>query len=336
MNLYERCNYVVKKQHLIIKIKSMFHPSIKSKPDEDICILLKLDNHPWNYICDCGDASKLTVKDCQNTAAIFISHTHIDHFCNFDTILRHQLGIQRRVIICGPIGIAKQVQAKILSYTWNLIEANSIIYEIREIIDEQTIQIYEIQPPKWELKLIKENTSTLFENKQFGVQFTILDHKIPSIAYLFKEKDSIKIELAGSGLKGGRWVSVLKLAFETNNLNQKIITEEKEYIAKDLFPLLHKKIGHSVGVILDHAATKANHLKIRKLFIDCDLAFIECNYKTAESDLAEKNHHSYATKSGEIMRLTRVKEAIPVHFSRRYESGEIEEIIEEFNNAYLT
>ena len=117
----------------------MILPELKSKIGEDISILVRLDNHTPSYICECGDASELTLKECQNTEGIFISHTHIDHFINFDQILRHQIGIQKRIIICGPIGIIDQVQSKIKGYSWNLIEAGAITYEIREIIDEQKI-----------------------------------------------------------------------------------------------------------------------------------------------------------------------------------------------------
>jgi ribonuclease Z len=92
----------------------MFNAEIKSKIGEDICILVKPDNHPWNYICECGDASGLTVKETHNANAVFISHTHIDHFVAFDNVVRHQIGIQRKVIICGPKGIAQQVQSKII------------------------------------------------------------------------------------------------------------------------------------------------------------------------------------------------------------------------------
>ena len=68
----------------------MILPELKSKIGEDISILVRLDNHTPSYICECGDASELTLKECQNTEGIFISHTHIDHFINFDQILRHQ------------------------------------------------------------------------------------------------------------------------------------------------------------------------------------------------------------------------------------------------------
>ena len=66
----------------------MLKTEIKSKYNEDISILVKLENHSWNYLCECGNASEISVKEIQNTQAIFISHTHIDHFINFDTVIK--------------------------------------------------------------------------------------------------------------------------------------------------------------------------------------------------------------------------------------------------------
>ena len=219
----------------------MFHSLIKSKPSEDISILIKLDNHPWNYLCECGDASELTVKEIQDTKAVFISHTHIDHFVNFDAVIRHQIGIARRVVICGPQGIAAQVKAKIDSYTWNLIRKGSIIYEIREVLPSE-INCYEIEPPTWELKPIKTiQGNTLFEEKGFTVSGTLLDHKIPTLAYKFKENDSVKMDLAASGFQGGKWVKELKEAFEDGFAERIIEIEGKAFKAQDLFHLLSIK-----------------------------------------------------------------------------------------------
>jgi ribonuclease Z len=110
----------------------MFQPELKSRPKEDICILLQLDNHAPNYICECGDASDLSVKDAQNADAVFLSHTHIDHFISFDTLLRHQIGGGKRIVVCGPKHITAQVRAKIKGYSWNLIEEGAIVYEVRD------------------------------------------------------------------------------------------------------------------------------------------------------------------------------------------------------------
>ena len=314
----------------------MFHIDLKSKIGEDICMLVRPDNHPWNYICECGNASDLTVKEIQSTNAVFISHTHIDHFVNFDAIIRHQIGIGRRVIICGPTGIAKQVQAKIMAYTWNLIEEGAIIYEIRELVAKNQLIIYELKPPLWELKPIENRSSNvLFQEQNFEVTGMLLDHKIPTLAYKFKEQDTVKIEIKKSGFKGGRWVQELKAAYESGNPAQSIIIEGQAYPAGDLFHLLHTQIGDSVGIIMDHAANVENHKKIIAHFSHCNKVLIESFYTAADQSMAEVNFHSYSSKSGEVMKLANVKEAIPVHFSRRYTEVDIAELLAEFERALL-
>lgn len=311
----------------------MFQAEVKSRINEDISILVKKDNHPWNYLCECGDARDLTVKEVQNCKAVFISHTHIDHFVNFDSVIRHQIGIQRRIVICGPKHIAKQVESKLKSYTWNLIEKGSIIYEIRELISENEIRIFEIEPPIWELKEIDvQKGNEIFKDKSFSVQAILLDHKIPTMAYKFIEEDSINIDIAQSGYKGGKWVADLKTAFINGKTEDVLMVENKAIKAQDQFHLLTVKKGHTLGIIMDHAAEPNNHSKIETHFNSCDTVFIESFYKEEDKDLADKNHHSYSKASARIMKTSKVKNPIPVHFSRKYSSEEINELVEEFNS----
>ena len=313
----------------------MFKPEIKSKQDEDISLLVKLDNHTWNYICECGDASELTVKEIQNTNAIFISHTHIDHFVNFDAVIRHQIGIQRRVVICGPRGIQQHVHAKLKSYTWNLIQEGAIIYEIREVISESEIRVYEIEPPLWELKEIGEmQGGVVFKESSFMVSSILLDHKTPVLAYKFKENDLVRIDLNESGFKGGKWVQELKRAFQDQNEEVIIHIEGQDYEAKDLFHLLHIQEGDSLGIIMDHVANTQNHSKIHKHFFKCNTVYIESFYKEEDKELALLNYHSFSSKSGEVMKKAEVKAAIPVHFSRKYNDEDIEVIKSEFRDSF--
>lgn len=313
----------------------MFIPTVKSKYGEDISILVKKDNHPWNYLCECGEAKDLTVKELQNTKAIFISHMHIDHFINFDSVIRHQIGIQRKVIICGPKGIAKQIQSKILGYTWNLIDKEAITYEIREVVSENKYTVYQLIPPLWELQELETKEGNIvFEETNFYVSTTLLDHKIPTLAYKFQEHETVKMNLSNSKFKGGKWVKELKDAFENNKENEIVEIEGVEYTSKDLFYLLEIQKGDSLGVIMDHAPSKENHDKIISHFKKCNTVFIESFYLTEDSQLAEINYHSYSKMSGEVMRKSEVQNAIPVHFSRKYKEEDIEILIKEFNTAY--
>ena len=60
----------------------MLEATLLSRLGEDICLKFQPTNHKYVYLCDCGAASDLTIKDCHDLGALFVSHTHIDHFCN--------------------------------------------------------------------------------------------------------------------------------------------------------------------------------------------------------------------------------------------------------------
>lgn len=199
----------------------MIQAEIKSLLREDISILIKIPNSGKHYLCDCGEASLLTVKEIQSVSALFISHTHIDHFSNFDGIFRRQIGSGETIVICGPKNIHKQVEARLKSYTWNLIDEKAIEYEIREAVSEAEINVYKIHPPHWNLEFVTTQ-NFLFEDENVRVDFAVLDNKTDSIAYLFREKDSVTFNENASGFKKGKWISELKTAFETQDLRKKL------------------------------------------------------------------------------------------------------------------
>lgn len=311
----------------------MLQAEIKSLLKEDISILIKVPNSGKHYLCDCGEASLLTVKEVQSVSALFISHTHIDHFSNFDGIFRHQIGSGEKVVICGPANIHQQVEARLKSYTWNLIDEKAIEYEIREIISKEEINVYTLRPPHWNLEFVKTQ-NFLYEDEYVNVDFAVLDHKTDSVAYLYKEKDSITFNEDASGFRKGKWISELKSAFENNDPNKEIEIEETVYKAEELFSLLTRNPGFKLGVIMDHAASEENYEKIKVVFEEADLVYIESFYKDSDQDFAELNYHSFASASGKIMNECKVKEAIPIHFSRRYTETDQEEIETAFYKAF--
>lgn len=311
----------------------MIQAEIKSLLREDISILIKIANTGKHYLCDCGEASQLTVKEIQSVSAVFISHTHIDHFSNFDGIFRHQIGSGERVVICGPKNIHHQIEARLKSYTWNLIDEKAIEYEIREIISPEEINVYILRPPHWNLELIKTQ-KFLFEDDQVKVEFAILDHKTDSIAYLFKEKDSVTFHEEASGFRKGKWISELKTAFENKDEDKEIEIEGTVYKACDLFHLLTRNQGYRLGVIMDHAADQENYEKIKAVFSEADLVYIESFYKDSDQEFAKLNYHSFASASGKIMKDCQVKEAVPIHFSRRYTETDVIEIETAFYKAF--
>lgn len=304
----------------------MIHATLKSKLTEDICLQLTVENHPYCYLCDCGMASDLTVKDCRDTAAIFVSHTHIDHFINFDGIMRHQLAIGRRVIVCGPAGLARNVQAKMLAFNWNLLKYDdmAVSYEVRELHPDGRIVRYHLVTPEWQLTPLPDMAGPrVYENEVFTVEAVLLDHGVDVVAYLFVEHPKVRLVPVRSTHKPGKWVKEAKealLAGEGTRLIQ--VEEGKQVAAAELFGLFEVEPGFRLAYVMDHAATEANFKHIRSLCQDADEVYVEAYYMMEDIEMATKNNHSMAGMSAKVLREAGVKQAFPIHFSRRYQDEE--------------
>jgi ribonuclease Z len=306
----------------------------KSHISEDICFYVTADNHKWSYLFDCGKARYLKNHECKTLKAIFITHTHIDHFCNFDTLLRHQISSGRTFTICGPEGLAKNVQAKALSYTWNLIKKKTVCYKILELTPNK-IKTFIIYPPKWEIEEVKTtplDEGVCFNENGIEVKYAPLDHKIPSISYSIKEQS--KVNIKDYPYKPGPAIKHLKDAFTEKNDNLEIEVESGKVLkASDLYQYLYEKQGMKIGYAMDHLASKSNHSKLIELWDGADEVIIEGFFRDCDKDYAMKHYHSTAKESGTVARLAGAKKLTLVHHSRRY-FNEIEDLLEEGYSAF--
>ncbi len=310
----------------------MIKATLKSKLLEDICVHVQLDNHKWTYLFDCGYASLLSHGECQKIKALFISHTHIDHFSNFDFVLRNQLGTGNTTTICGPPGIAKNVQGKLHGYLWNLIDRSSLSFLVREINPDNTIVTYELHPPEWELvKLDEYKDSVIYKDPDFSVNYTILDHNTPSVAYKMSQIDRLKI--GEFPFRQGAWISKLKNAYQANDSNLQIDVHGEIFTSGELFQYLYIEKGSSVAYVMDHLGSTENHEKIIDLVGGVDELFIESYYRDVDLEYAKLNHHSTARISGEVARKANVKKLSLVHHSRRYNT-EVQDLWEEGRAAF--
>ncbi len=318
----------------------MFHATLKSRLQEDVCLQLNVENHSLSYLCDCGFASDLSVKDARDTAALFISHTHIDHFIHFDHVMRHQLGIGRQVVLCGPAGLALNVQHKLLGYHWNLIQDDetAVRYEVRELHPDGRVECYLLSPPTWQLQRLPDlQGPEIYRNEVFAVTAVILDHGVDCIAYRFACYPKLKILIENCPYKSGKWMQALKEAYAQNDPDRMIGVEADALLpAKDLFQYLEEEQGFKVAYVMDHAATEPNFERIKALCRDADEVYIEAYYSVDDHEMAQRNHHSMAGTSGRILREAGVKKAVPIHFSRRYQDAEGQaKLLAEFDAAFL-
>ncbi|MEK7487270.1 MAG: hypothetical protein AABZ60_23305 [Planctomycetota bacterium] len=310
----------------------MIFSELKSLVQEDICVFARPENHPWSYLFDCGQASLLTSGDCQKLRALFVTHTHMDHFMNFMGVFRHLLGTRRTFLVCGPQNIHYNVQGMLRGITWNLISNQDLKVEVREIL-ENTIHCYQLIPPKWDLEILPDrNENSFFEEEGISVRTRILNHRIPSIAYRIEESERINIQ-KDLPHPSGPWIGHVKTAFLQNKPEQEIVLGTQRFPAKNFFSYITRTPGYSLGYVMDHLASPENHQKMEVLFADLDELYIEGFYRYVDLSYAQKNFHSTARQSGELARRARVKKLRLIHYSRRY-AGEIQDLLEEGIAAY--
>ena len=299
----------------------------KSRINEDICVLATPDNHSYSYLFDCGVASRLKVAEIMRVRAVFVTHTHVDHFINFDAIIRNRAGSKDPITITGPQGIARNVQGKLNAYTWNLIGKSGSGFEIREIVDDHSFKLFRLCPPRWKIEFIaKVNSEPLFSQDKISVRHCVLDHKIPSIAYLMQEENSLNI--MNLPYRPGPWIQELKKAFRDGDHLRQLYVDDHQVMARDLFHTLQESQGYRLGYAMDHLGGGPNHEKLKIFFQGIEELYIESFFRHVDWSYAKKHKHCTSYLSGKLAREAGVQKLNLVHHSRRYHE-EIPDLLEE-------
>jgi len=114
-------------------MKPSFHTRLVNSPFEDPCLYIRLLREGRALLFDAGFTTNLSAGDILKISDIFISHTHIDHFIGFDSILRLHLRREYPLRLYGPKGFIDCVEGKLRGYTWNLIGNYPLVIEVLEI-----------------------------------------------------------------------------------------------------------------------------------------------------------------------------------------------------------
>ena len=333
-------------------MKPSFHPRLVNEPFSDPGLFIPFLFERRALLFDLGDLSALSARDLLKVSHVFVTHTHMDHFVGFDTLLRLLLGRDKEIHLFGPSNFIQKVDAKLSAYTWNLIESydNTFSITVAEIRGEKgVIQSYSSRnrfKPAGAQRQIPFKGNLLSE-QSFSVDAVLLDHKIDCFGLSLKENFSINI--IKEGLKGlklpvGPWLRAFKKALhEGRDPAQKfrVTWQDRDRVTKEkYFPLgeLKERIarispGQKITYITDIIGTPENMEKAVNLALDSNHLFIEAPFLDKERDVARTKYHLTAREAGLIAARARVKELTLFHFSPRY-FGREHELIQEAMAAF--
>lgn len=310
-------------------MKPTFHAIQVNGPFEDPCIYIRILREKRAILFDLGYIGKIELGNLLKVSDIFVTHTHMDHFVGFDTVLRAMLRRETPLRIFGPENIIDCVEGKLKGYTWNLIRDYPIKIEAYGVNNNfiSHASFYaenafnRIDNPKMRFDGI------LLKEPLFKIKALPLSHQIPVMSYSIEEEQHININksaLLEMGLQVGPWLSDLKKAIREGDLQKTFELNNKSFNIKELMAIVTITKGQKISYVMDVSPTDENIDSIISFVKGSDHLFCEAYFLERDRDRAEKRHHLTAAIAGRIAREAEVANLTILHFSPKYRHHEEE------------
>ena len=320
-------------------MKPTFIHNLVNSPFEDPSLFVRIMHEKRALLFDIGNIGKLQPGDLQKITDVFITHTHIDHFIGFDTLVRAILRRDTPLRVYGPPNIIECIEGKLRGYTWNLIKEYPIRIDVCSVNDnKKNISSFHAENNFQRI----DTGSELFDgiilrDPLFTIRAIQLDHQIPCLAFSIDEEFHININkasLEAKGLPVGPWLSDLKKAIRTHSPGTtQFVVSGKRYSLKDLRDVAQITKGQKISYVTDIAMHDNNIQKIIEFVRNSDTLYCEAYFLEEDRGRALERFHLTAKVTGTIARKARVKHLVAMHFSpkyRHYEETPEDEAMKEF------
>jgi ribonuclease Z len=315
----------------------LFHSQLINGPRGDPVVYIEFKFERRAILFDLGDLQVLTPRKLLKVSHVFISHTHMDHFIGFDTLLRVSLGREKKMFFYGPPGFIGQIESKLHGYSWNLVENYQNALEIIAV-EVHPDQLLEVCFPVRESfrrrrkeEILRPFSGRLLEEEAFGITAAFLDHKIPSLAFSLVEARHLNILRTGLEalqLPKGLWLKALKEAVwreEGDDFPIRVWTRDSARFQERFFPLgfLRERLvkitpGQKITFAVDTVLNDDTERTLADLARGSDLFYCEAAFLDADRERAREKYHLTAGQAGRLAREAGVKRLVPVHFSPKY------------------
>jgi ribonuclease Z len=305
-------------------MKPTFIHKLINGPFEDPSLFVRILREKRAFLFDIGSLYRLKPADLQKITDVFVTHTHIDHFIGFDTLLRALLRREAPLRVYGPSNMADCIEGKLRGYTWNLIKEYPLKIKVISIADKNMYSSSFHAENCF--KKIEDGVST-FNGTILGepllrVKATQLDHQVPCISFSLEEEYHINIKKAAlqeKGLPVGPWLSELKNAMRENKSGDTEFTiSNRKYHLEELQAIATITKGQKISYVTDVSLTDDNIKKIIELVYDSDTLYCEAYFLEKDRDRALERSHLTAKTAGRIAREAKVKNLVAMHFSPKY------------------
>lgn len=262
------------------------------------------------FLIDCGEGSQFRMNDFSIKRArlnnIFISHLHGDHYYGLIGLLNsfHLNWRENPLHIYGPAGLEEIVN----------VHLKHSRTELRYKIHFHPIEA--------------DFPALIYEDKTLTVETIILNHRLPTTGFLFREKKNLR--------------KILVEKIEEYNIPHHIINDIKrgqDFVDEEGNKIPNKELttdpspARSYAYCSDTCYTEKFVEQIKGV----NLLYHEATFIHEHALRAEETFHTTSKQAGEIARLAEVDKLIVGHFSARYANLDVlqNEAREVFAESYL-
>ncbi len=308
----------------------LVQPRLVNEPFSDPGVYLDFRFGRRAILFDLGDVGALSSRELLRVSHVFVSHTHVDHIAGFDRLFRLCLHRPSPLTLIGPPGFTIQVEHRIRSFTWNLLDENSVdfcicamdydgsrLVKAAEFHAREAFSRRDMEPPTFP-------EGVAWREEEFRVESVALDHGIPSLAFALREVLQVNVwrgVLSEMGLSPGPWLNEAKRAVRLGLPDDHLVAVpcEGSICLGDLKArALRVAPGQAVAYVTDAAPHAENRAKILRLARNADQLFIEAVFLERDRSLALASHHLTAQEAGAVAREAGVRHVTPFHHSARY------------------
>ena len=313
---------------------------VLGQPGRDNALFVKVDTGQQitRLLFDCGDGCPhaLPFADVLAVDHLFFSHLHMDHVGGFDAFFRANHNRESKPnVVWGPAGSAEILQHRFRGFLWNLVGgASAVGWHVHEVHPGEVRSIRFELPEAFATAHdggSRPWDGVILDGPGFTVEAHLMDHGTPSVAYVVREPERVNVNpdrLGAMHLPPGPWVR--RLRGERAAPGETVTLGETTYsLAALQDELLVVTPGDSVAYLTDFRMDAAARGYLGERLRGVNTVVCECQYRTADRELAERNMHMAADEVASVAAAAGVGRLVLFHVSDRYQPDGWRELLAE-------